>query len=98
MTPQVNLGGRNRQAEALPVERAETAAPHELTYAERQGLAMGWVAIALGLFLLLGGLALWAAAALGGGFTGWLIGMAVMGTVVVASLIAISYLIIRPRR
>jgi hypothetical protein len=76
----------------------EVQEPRELTFAERQGLAMGWVAMALGLFLLFGGLALWAAVALSAGFTGWLIGMAVMGAVVVATLIAISVFVIRPKR
>jgi len=50
---------------------------------------MSWVGIALGVFLLLGGLALWAAVALGAGFGGWLIGMVVMSAVAYA---------LRPRR
>lgn len=80
-----------------PVEKTESA-PRKLTYGERQGIAMGWVVIALGLFLLLGGLALWAASVLSAGFGGWLISMAVMGAVMLATIVAISYFVIRPGR
>jgi hypothetical protein len=72
--------------------------PHELTFAERQGLAMGWMSIALGIFLLFGGLALWASVALSAGFGGWLISMAVMGVIVVATLVAVARFVIRPSR
>lgn len=79
-------------------ERQRSREPHEMTYAERQGLAMGWVSIALGIFLLFGGLALWASVALSAGFGGWLISMAVMGVIVVAAIIAVAYFVIRPGR
>jgi hypothetical protein len=59
---------------------------------------MGWVVIALGLFLLLGGLALWAASVLGAGFGGWLISMAIMGVVVVAAIFAVAVFVIKPAR
>jgi hypothetical protein len=101
MTPQVHLDGREQVVEAdrIPASSySAPAAPHALTDAERQGLAMGWVSIGLGLFLLFGGLALWAAAALNAGFVGWLISMAVIGLVIVAVLYAVTYTVIRPRR
>ncbi len=109
MTPQVNLNGRDTVVEAQapsttvpttpPVTRhTESPAPHELTYAERQGLAMGWIGIAFGLFLLLAGLALWAASALSAGFGGWLISVAVMGVIMVAAIVAVAYFVIRPGR
>ena len=104
MVPQMNLDGRDRATQAPPsaTEDTENAmrlpataphyvrAPRELTAAERQGLMMGWVAIALGTFLLLGGLALWASAVLSAGFSGWLLSLAVMGVVVVATIVAVS--------
>lgn len=106
MMPQVNLDGRDPVAQAdaqapsttTPVGRTESLAAHKPTYAERQGIAMGWVSIALGIFLLLAGLALWAAAALGAGFGGWLIGVAVLGVIMVAAIVAVSYFVIRPMR
>jgi hypothetical protein len=101
MTPQVHLDGRERVVEAEPPPTPYLPAlekPRELTDAERQGLAMGWVSIGLGLFLLFGGLALWAAVALHAGFLGWLIGMAVMGLVIVAVLYAVTFTVVRPRR
>jgi hypothetical protein len=104
MTPQVHLDGRERLVDADTVP-APTYAPSSpsapsrpLSEADRQGLAMGWVSIGLGMFLLLGGLALWAAVALQAGFVGWLIGMAVIGLVIVAVLMAVTYTVIRPRR
>lgn len=107
MTPQVNLDGRNRIAQATPATPATTTfapttpptspAQHELTSAERQGLAMGWVAMALGMLLLLGGLALWAAVAFSAGFGGWLIAMGLLGLVMVAVVVAAGYTL-RPRR
>jgi hypothetical protein len=104
MTPQVNLYGEDRVAQAtpstapaLPAGRTETPAPHALTFAERQGLAMGWVGMALGMFLLLGGLALWGAVALNAGFGGWLLGIGLMGLVIVAVVLAVNYVVLRPR-
>ncbi|HKW23077.1 MAG TPA: hypothetical protein VJO13_16955 [Ktedonobacterales bacterium] len=100
MTPQVKLNGSDPIAHvstASPV-RAESQEPHKPTYGERQGIAMGWVAIALGIFLLFGGLALWAASVLSAGFGGWLISIAVMGVIVVATVVAVSYFVIRPAR
>src|SRR5689334_18044456 len=80
MTPMVNMDGQDRVAQAAPAptptmtaERAAVPAAQEPTYAERQGMAMGWVAITLGIFVLLAGLALWAAAVFNAGFAGWLI-------------------------
>lgn len=98
MTPQVELDGRERATTAPPAARTATSATRELTDADRQGLAMAWVGMALGTFLLLGGLALWAAAAFGAGFGGWLIGVGAMGVVMVATIVAVSYFVIRPRR
>ena len=107
MIPQTQLDGRDPAAPApstnAPVatptaERVRSREPHELTYGERQGLAMGWVSIALGIFLLLGGLALWASVALSAGFGGWLISMAVMGVIVVAAIVAVAIFVIRPVR
>jgi hypothetical protein len=104
MTSQVNLYGEDHVAQATPTTtppptagRTETPTLHELTYAERQGLAMAWVGIALGMFLLLGGLALWAAVALNAGFGGWLLGMGLMGLVIVAVVVAVNYAVLRPR-
>jgi uncharacterized membrane protein len=45
-----------------------------------------------------GGLALWASAVFSAGFGGWLLSMAVMGVVIVATIVAVSYFVIRPRR
>jgi hypothetical protein len=85
--------------ESAPIgAQSASAGPRKLTYGERQGIAMGWVVIALGLFLLLGGLALWAASVLSAGFVGWLISMAVIGVVIVMTIVAISYFVIRPGR
>jgi hypothetical protein len=58
---------------------------------------MAWVAIALGMFLLFGGLALWAAAALNAGIVGWLVSMVVIG-LVVAVILTVTYTRILPRR
>lgn len=109
MSSQVNLDGIDPVTQAPPMPVVTTprppigrpdapAAPHELTFAERQGLAMGWVAMALGIFVLLGGLALWAAVALDAGFSGWLIGMGVMGVVMVAVVVIVGYFMRPPRR
>ena len=100
MTPQVKLDGTDRVAEASgpPPARTESPTPHTPTYGERQGIAMGWVTIALGLLLLFGGLALWAASVLSAGFGGWLISTAVMGVIVVAAVAAVGYFVIRPGR
>jgi hypothetical protein len=97
----MQLDGRERVIDADATSappRAAVSTPHALTDAERQGLAMGWVSIALGLLLLFGGLSLWAAAALNAGFVGWLVSMAVIGLVIVAVLVAVTYMVIRPRR
>jgi hypothetical protein len=77
---------------------AGPSTPHELTYAERQGLAMGWVAIALGTLLLLGGLALWAAWAFSAGFGAWLLAVGVMGLLMVALVVAVNYVVLQPTR
>ena len=106
MTPQTQLDGKNTDAPpsftGIPVvtrsDERRLGEPHELTFAERQGLAMGWMSIALGIFLLFGGLALWASVALSAGFGGWLISMAVMGVIVVATLVAVARFVIRPSR
>ncbi|HEV2235527.1 MAG TPA: hypothetical protein VGR57_02600 [Ktedonobacterales bacterium] len=101
MTPQVQLDGRERIVEAdstLTPTHAAVATPRALTDAERQGLAMGWVSIALGMFLLFGGLALWAAIALNAGFVGWLVSMGIIGVAIAAVLVAVAYIVIRPRR
>lgn len=100
MTPQAQLNGRERivDADGAPAPTYATpATPRTLTDAERQGIAMGWVSIALGLFLVFGGLALWAAVALNAGFGGWLVSMAVIGLVIVAVLVGVTYTVIRPR-
>lgn len=110
MAPQVNLDGWERTTQTPPslTETTATAAPlatqapynrapRELTAAERQGFAMSWVAIGLGTFLLLGGLALWASAVFSAGFGGWLLSLAVMGIVMLATIIAGSYSVNRPR-
>lgn len=102
MTPRVNLDGRDRATQALPpaTENMETATrtPRELTVAERQGFAMSWVAIGLGTFLLLGGLALWASAVFSAGFGGWLVSLALMGLVMLATIVTVSFVTLRPRR
>ncbi|HET9981863.1 MAG TPA: hypothetical protein VFQ32_15540 [Ktedonobacterales bacterium] len=109
MTPQTQLDGRSPATPAPSIDapvvtptaergRSRDREPHELTFAERQGLAMGWLSVALGIFLLFGGLALWASVALSAGFGGWLISMAVMGVIVVAAIVAVAYFVIRPSR
>ena len=112
MVPQMNLDGRDRATQAPPpvTEYTETAtrlpataphherAPQELTVAERQGFAMSWVAIGLGTFLLLGGLALWASAVFSAGFGGWLVSLALMGIVMLATIVVVSFFTLRPRR
>ncbi len=106
-TPQVDLDGMNRAAQVplatapVPIPsddaRTETSAPRAMTDAERQGIAMSWVGITLGIFLLLGGLALGAAVALKAGFGGWLLGMGVIGLIMVAVIIVVNYTVLRPR-
>lgn len=107
MTPQVQFDSPDRvrgpdAPSSLIAPPALTSAgparPLALTDAERQGLAMGWVSIGLGVFLLFGGLALWAAITLHAGFVGWLVSMGGMGLVIVAVLLAVTYTVIRPRR
>lgn len=98
MSSSANLEEREHAdlARIPPAGRAET--PHPLTYAERQGLAMGWVGMALGIFLLLGGLALWAAWAFGAGFGAWLLAVGVMGLVMVVVVVAVNYIVMRAER
>jgi hypothetical protein len=102
MLPHVNLDATDRIAEtppALPPTLAVApAVRHEMTEAERQGMAMGWIGMALGIFILLGGLSLWAAAALNAGFAGWLVGIAVLGLGMALVTIAVGYFVLRPRR
>ncbi|HEX6543282.1 MAG TPA: hypothetical protein VF040_16115 [Ktedonobacterales bacterium] len=100
MTPQMKLAERDSKTQVAEVEaeQAEQAKSKAPTYGERQGLAMGWVTIALGTFLLFAGLALWAAAVLNAGFGGWLLGVAVLGVIMVAAIIAVGYFVIRPGR
>jgi hypothetical protein len=100
MIPDMKLDTSNRTAPSAPItDRASERLGKypALTFAERQGLMMSWVGIALGMFLLLGGLALWASVALGAGFAGWLVSLAVMGVVIVATIVAVSVFVIRPR-
>jgi hypothetical protein len=103
MTPQVNLNGTDRVTQTIPAPaptslaaRSETSAAQELTAKDRQGLAMSWVFSLLGMFLLLGGLALGAAVVFNVGFVGWLISMALMGLVIVAVIAAVNYYVLRP--
>ncbi len=104
MAPQLNVDETERvalvtpTAARAPTPPARLMEPHELTFAERQGLAMAWVGIALGMFLLLGGLALWAAVALHAGFVGWLIGLGVVGIVIVLVILAVNSFLLRPRQ
>ena len=102
MTPQVNLDGTDRVVQAAPTPAVPMfgapAVRHEMTEVERQGMAMGWIGMALGIFVLLGGLALWAAVALSAGFGGWLIGIAVLGLGMALVVIAVGYFVLRPPR
>jgi hypothetical protein len=82
----------DRVAEPTP------ATSQELTYKDRQGIAMGLVFSALGMFLLLGGLALGAAVIFNVGFGGWLIGMALMGLMIVGVIVAVNAYILKPAR
>jgi hypothetical protein len=98
MAPLTHLDEMERAAvaDSRPVSAPQT--PHVLTEADRQGLAMGWVAITLGMLLLLGGLALWAAWAFSAGFGAWLLAVGVMGLVMVALVVAVNYVVMRPSR
>jgi hypothetical protein len=109
MTSQMKLDVMDRVAPATPAParalppdptlgRKEIPTPQEPTFAEQQGLAMSWVGIALGMFLLLGGLALWAAVAFSAGFGGWLLGTGLMGLIIVAVVVTVNYVLLRPRR
>lgn len=111
MSPMTHLDERDRVASAdarpalapiaaptVPVALPALPAPRALTEAERHGLAMGWVAMALGTLLLLGGLALWAAWAFSAGFWAWLIAVGVMGLVMVAVVVTANFAVLRPRR
>jgi hypothetical protein len=90
MTPQLM---RDETARETPGPVAQ-----DLTFKERQGLAMSWVFSALGMFLLLGGLALGAAVVFQVGFVGWLVTMGLMALVMVAVIIAVSYFMLGSRR
>jgi hypothetical protein len=104
MTPQVQFNGVERVAQATPAPGAAPIGPplaeaprRAMTEAERQGMAMGWIGMAFGIFLTLGLLALWAAVALHAGFAGWLVGMAVLGVAMAVVAVAIGYFLLRPR-
>lgn len=79
-------------------EETTTVSAHELSYKDKQGLAMAWAFSALGLFLLLAGLALGAAIVFQVGFAGWLIACVLMAIVVVAVIAAANVLVLRPAR
>jgi hypothetical protein len=107
MTPQLqhmSVDGREPVAQTKPAGAiapismpSAPPAPRELTLAERQGLAMAWAGMALGIILLLGGLALWAAVAFSAGFGGWLIAMGLLGLVMLVVVVAVNY-VLRPQR
>ena len=104
MTPQVQLNGREGMAQppsavgVAPLGTPQTADKRPyMTEAERHGMAMGWIGLAFGIFLMLGLLALWAAVALHAGFAGWLVGMGVLGLSMVVVAIAVGYFLLRPR-
>jgi hypothetical protein len=69
----------DRVAEPTP------ATSQELTYKDRQGIAMGWVFSALG-----------AAVIFNVGFGGGLIGMALMELVIVGVIVVVNAYILRP--
>lgn len=98
MAPLTHLNEAERAAAADGQPASTPPVPHELTFAERQGLAMGWVGMALGTLLLLGGLALWAAWAFSAGFGAWLLAVAVMGLVMIVVVVAVNYITLRPGR
>ncbi len=98
MTPQAKLDGTDRVAQTRPDTESSAPTPEQLSLAERQGLAMGWVFSALGMFLLLGSLALLAAWVFKAGFVGWLISMGLMGLVIVAVIVTVNYVVLRPAR
>jgi hypothetical protein len=76
----------------------ETPTAQELSYKDRQGLAMAWAFSALGIYLLFGGLALGAAVIFNVGFGGWLIGMGLTGLMIVAVIVVVNFFVLRPGR
>ncbi len=92
MTPQM----LHKEAESASENTNES--PQVLSYKDRQGLAMGWAFSALGLFLLLAGLALGAAVIFNVGFVGWLIATALMAVVIVVVIATANYFVGRPPR
>jgi uncharacterized membrane protein YjjP (DUF1212 family) len=76
----------------------ETPTAQELSYKDRQGLAMAWAFSALGLYLLFGGLALGAAVIFNVGFVGWLIGMGLTGLMIVAVIVVVNIFVSGPAR
>jgi hypothetical protein len=74
------------------------ATSQDLTYKDRHGSAMGWVFSALGMFLLLGGLALGASVIFSVGIAGWHICMALMGLVIIGVIVALNTYILTPAR
>ncbi len=90
-------GGARPPTPTTPAARQPTATgPHTLPFAERQRLALLWVGMTFGLLLLLSGLALWAAVALGAGFGGWLLGTGLLGLVLLAVVATVNYIVLRP--
>jgi hypothetical protein len=75
-----------------------TPAEQELSYKDRQGLAMAWAFSALGIYLLFGGLALGAAVIFNVGFVGWLIGMGLTGLMIVAVIVVVNIFVSGPAR
>jgi len=75
---------------------SETPVAQELSFKDRQGLAMAWAFSALGIFLLFGGLALGAAVIFNVGFVGWLIGMGLLWLMMVAVIVIANYFMVRP--
>ena len=107
MAPQTELDRHNGATQApqmtdvapiQPTTYREAPASRDLTPAERQSIAMSWVGIALATILFLGGLALWAAVAFNAGFGGWLLGMCLLALVMVAVVVGVANVVIRPRR
>lgn len=101
MAPLTHLDETERAAAADNRPPPASQAPRVLTEADRQGLAMGWVAITLGMLLVLGGLALWAALVFSAGFGAWLLAVGVLGVlgmVMVAVVITANYSALRSGR
>lgn len=100
MTPQMTRDTAEITQTARTTGTTETppAASQELSFKERQGLAMGWAFSLLAMFLLFGGLALGAAIVFNVGFVGWLVGLAVMGLVMMAVIAAVNRYMLSPVR